>query len=147
MLVKYYFLFSCVALAACNGSNVNEKIQKASEKAGEAVSEVAKGVSKGVKSSYGVRITRADTAALKTIDIGKVLLKSAEGGTDNLLSVYIIFKKDFVRKVMLKAYDNKGLEMGRSSQLLKGKKDEARFIDFVFDKRTNIDNDSKITIE
>lgn len=135
-----------LALAACNGDNVNEKIKTASEKAGQAVSEVAKGVSKGVKSSYGVTITKTDSNALKSIDIGKIILKSKDG-TDNMLSIYFIFNKDFSRKLLIKAYDNKGLEMGRSSQLVKGKKEEARFIDFIFDKRTNIDNDSKVTIE
>ena len=147
--VIQYFLpcsFFYLALIACNGSNVNEKIQKVSEKAGQAVSEVAKGVSKGVKSSYGVHIDKTDSNALKAIDLGKVILKSKDG-TDNMLSIYFIFKKDFSRRLTLKAYDNKGLEMGRSAQLVKGKKDEARFIDFIFDKRTNIDNDNKITIE
>ncbi len=147
LVSKYFFLFSSIAFAACNGgTTVNEKIQKASEKAGQAVSEVAKGVSKGVKSSYGIQITKTDSNALKSIDIGKIILKSKDG-TDNMLSIYFIFKKDFSRKLMIKAYDNKGLEMGRSSQLVKGKKDEARYIDFIFDKRTNIDNDNKITIE
>ncbi|MEO5682413.1 MAG: hypothetical protein ABIQ88_07205 [Chitinophagaceae bacterium] len=146
MTVKYLALYSCFALVACNGSNVNEKIQHASEKAGQAVSEVAKGVSKGVKSSYEINITKTDSNALKAVDIGKIILKSKDG-TDNMLSIYFIFNKDFSRKILLKAYDNKGLEMGRSSQLVKGKKEEARFIDFIFDKRTNIDNDSKITIE
>lgn len=141
-----FLLFSCILFASCNGDNVNEKIQKVSVKAGQAVSEVAKGVSKGVKSSYGVTITKKDSNALKTIDIGKVILKSKDG-TDNMLSIYFIFNKDFSRKLLIKAYDNKGLEMGRSGLLVKGKKDEARFIDFIFDKRTNIDNDSKITIE
>ena len=144
--LKCVLLLFSVAFAACNGDNVNEKIQKVSVKAGQAVSEVAKGVSKGVKSSYGVTITKKDSNALKTIDIGKVILKSKDG-TDNLLSIYFIFNKDFSRKLLIKAYDNKGLEMGRSGQPVKGKKDEARFIDFIFDKRTNIDNDSKITIE
>jgi hypothetical protein len=143
---SYLLLFLCYGVMACNSSNVNDKIHNASEKAGKAVSEVAKGVSEGVKSSFGVTITRVDTNSLKTIDIGKVILKSKDG-KDNMLSVYIIFKKDFSRRLMIKAYDNKGLEMGRIAQLVTGKKEEARFVDFVFDKRTNIDNNNKVTIE
>ncbi len=146
MNVKFFLPYICVLLAACNGANVNEKIQNASEKAGQAVSEMAKGVSKGVKSSFEIHISKTDSNSLKAIDFGKIELKSKDG-TDNMLSIYFIFKKDFSRKLLIKVYDNKGLEMGRSSQVVKGKKDEAGFIDFIFDKRTNIDNDSKITIE
>jgi len=146
MNIKYFLPYSCLVLVACGGADVNEKIQKASEKAGQAVSEVAKGVSKGVKSSFEIHISKIDSTALKAIDFGKIDLKSKDG-TDNMLSIYLIFKQDFSRRLLIKVYDNKGLEMGRSSQLVKGKKDEAGFIDFIFDKRTNIDNDSKITIE
>ena len=139
-------LLSCILLLACNNSNVNDKIHNAGEKAGKAVSEIAKGVSQGVSSSFEVHITKADSVSLKNIELGKISLKSKEG-TDNMLSIYFIYKKDFARKLSIKVFDSKGLEMGRSSQLVKGKKDEAGFIDFIFDKRTNIDSDSKIIME
>jgi hypothetical protein len=64
-----------------------------------------------------------------------------------MLSVCFIFKKDFSRRLMIKVFDSKGPETGRSSQLVKGKKDEAVYIDFIFEKRTNIYSDSKMTIE
>jgi hypothetical protein len=144
--IPYLLLLVFLGITACNSSNVNDKIHNASEKAGKAVSEIAKGVSQGVSSSFEVHITKLDSNALRNIELGKITLKSREG-TDNMLSIYFIFKKDVARKLVIKVYDSKGLEMGRSSQLVKGKKDEAGFIDFIFDKRTNIDSDSKITIE
>ena len=116
VMKQLYFLMGLWLLTACNGPNINDKINHAGQKAGEAVSEIAKGVSKGVKQSFGVEITKADSNALKAIEIGKIILKDKDG-TDNMLSVYIIFKKDFARKIMLRALDNKGLEMGRVSQL------------------------------
>jgi hypothetical protein len=146
MKVRYLLLFGCFALAACNGGTVSNKIQHASEKAGKAVGDIAKGVSKGVETSFEIHIVKADSVALNGFDLGKISLKSKDG-TDNVLTIYFIFKKDFSRKLMIKVFDNKDLEMGRSSQLVKGKKDEAGFIDFIFDKRTNIDSDSKIIME
>jgi hypothetical protein len=144
--IKYVALLSCISLLACNGGNVNDKIHNAGEKAGKAVSEIAKGVSQGVSSSFEVHVEKADSVSLKNIELGKISLKSKDG-TDNMLSIYFIFKKDFARRLMIKVFDGKGLEMGRSSQLVKGKKNDAGFIDFIFDKRTNIDSDSKIIIE
>jgi hypothetical protein len=146
MKINILFLCLYIALMGCNGNGVNGKLHHASEKAGEAVSEIAKGVSQGVEKSFEIQIEKADSNALRGIELGKIELKSKEG-TDNMLSVYFVFKKDFSKKIMIRVYDSKGLEMGRCSQLVKGKKDEAGFTDFIFDKRTNIDRDSKIVME
>lgn len=146
MKLQHLPVYVCFILCACNGTGMNDKINHAGQKAGEAVSEMAKGVSQGVKKSFGIQITRADSSTADAIDLGKIILKSKDG-TDNMLSVYIIFKKDFNRKILLRVLDSKGLEMGRCSQLVKGRKDEAGYVDFIFDKRTDIDNDSKIIME
>jgi hypothetical protein len=37
--------------------------------------------------------------------------------------------------------------MGRNVQKVNGKINEAKFIDFIFDKQTNIDTDSKLIME
>jgi len=49
--------------------------------------------------------------------------------------------------LVAKVFDRKGLEMGRARQKVTAVKGDAKFIEFHFDKRTNIDVDSKITIE
>jgi hypothetical protein len=45
------------------------------------------------------------------------------------------------------AFDNKGLEIGRSSIEITAQKDLAGYFDFHFDARTNIDSDGKIVME
>jgi hypothetical protein len=67
-------------------------------------------------------------------------------GTDNRLSMYLIATKAIDQPISVKVYDPKGLEMGRSRSAVKMAAGEARFVDFVFDKRTNIDNDSRVQL-
>jgi hypothetical protein len=47
----------------------------------------------------------------------------------------------------LKVIDENGNEYGRTTLLVKGKKGEARYIDFIFDIRTNIETNSIFRLE
>jgi hypothetical protein len=51
------------------------------------------------------------------------------------------------RNVTMKVLDAEGLELGRTKVLVKGEPGDAKFVDFVFDTRTNIDRDNKIVME
>ncbi len=42
---------------------------------------------------------------------------------------------------------NKGLEYGRTNQFITAKAGEAKYVDFIFDKRTNIDGKGTISFE
>jgi len=68
-------------------------------------------------------------------------------GNDNKISIYFIFEEDFKGTVTVKAFDKQMQEVGRVKQELSGKKDDAGYVDFVFDERTNIDPKYTITIE
>jgi len=68
-------------------------------------------------------------------------------GNDNKISIYFIFEEDFTGIITVKAFDKQMQEVGRVKQELSGKKDDAGYIDFVFDERTNIDPKYTITIE
>lgn len=143
---KMYFLLtiSICSLFACSG--VTEKIGEGSEKAGRAVGEIARGVSSGVDQAFEIQ-PETDTAfRSKGLSLGKVQLGSEGEGTDNRLSIYLIAAKTIDLQVSAKVYDPKGLEMGRSRSAVKMAAGEARFVDFVFDKRTNIDNDSRVQL-
>jgi hypothetical protein len=59
----------------------------------------------------------------------------------------LIFSKKFRGKILAKAYDNQGLEMGRSTIKIDAQDGDAGFYDFHFDKRTNIDRDGRIVLE
>ncbi len=61
--------------------------------------------------------------------------------------MYLIFDNNFNKKVTLKVFDEDGQEYGRITQLINGEKNEAKYVDFVFDKRTNIDGKGKVSFE
>lgn len=128
-------LFSCDRL-----SNTTEKI-------GETAGGMVKGIETGVKKARAINLNYTESLTGKGISNGKVTLKNDREGTDNLLSVYLIFSKKFKGKIIAKVYDNQGLEMGRSSIKVEVQDGDAGFYDFHFDKRTNIDRDGRIVLE
>jgi hypothetical protein len=136
-----------IILTACSTSTRDKTLSKGGEVVGRTVGKFAQGVSGGVEQAFNVNIELSDQLKQKGVKLGKVILSNDTLGTDNMLSVYIIFDKDFKEPITLKAFDNRGLEMGRSKQEIIATKDDARFYDFKFDKRTNIDTDSKIVME
>ena len=124
-----------------------DRLSNSTEKIGETAGDMVKGIETGVKKARAINITYTESLANKGITNGKVSLKNDKEGTDNLLSIYLIFSKRFKGKVSAKAYDNQGLEMGRSSVKVDTQAGDAGFYDFHFDKRTNIDRDGKIVLE
>ena len=54
---------------------------------------------------------------------------------------------DFKQNVSVKVFDQNGQEYGRVSLLVEAKKGEAKYFDFIFDQRTNIESKSKFVIE
>lgn len=124
-----------------------DRLSNSTEKIGETAGDMVKGIETGVKKARAINITYRESLSIKGITNGKVSLKNDKDGTDNLLSIYLIFSKRFKGKVSAKAYDNQGLEMGRSSVKIDVQDGDAGFYDFHFDKRTNIDRDGKIVLE
>ena len=74
------------------------------------------------------------------------MIIGTDSTTDNILSAYLIFQKDFNEGLMVRVINKEGEEYGRIVQEVTGKKDEAKYVDFVFDKRTNIDSKGKLLI-
>lgn len=89
----------------------------------------------------------SDALKSKGIETGKILVSSSDSATDNVLTIYIIIENDFSKMVVAKVYDEQGLEYGRAKQLIEGKKGDAKYFDFLFDKRTNIDSKGSIHFE
>lgn len=125
-------LWLLLPLAACS-------IEKTGEKTGEVVGEFIKGASSGVQNSFKVEVEVDSALQKKGLALGKIIIANDTLGVDNLVSVYCIFNNDFSDTLMLKAYDNQNLETGRSRLVVQARKDDARFYDFVFDRRTNLD--------
>lgn len=110
-------------------------------------SEFVDGVSKGVEKSFQNEVIFSDELEKEGLAPGKISISSADSATDNILTAYLVFGNNIDRKVTVKVFNGEGQEYGRVSQIIKGQKDEAKYIDFVFDKRTNIDGKGKITFE
>lgn len=132
---------------ACSGPEAKEKINRVGDVAGETVGEFVSGVSSGVSKAFDVKVTLPSGLADQGLKFGKVTVSSDTVGTDNLLTLYVIFEKNFKGTLTAKVFDDKQLEMGRARVGLRGKAGEARFVEFHFDRRTNIDTNSKIVVE
>jgi hypothetical protein len=147
--MKYQIFIALLAascLFSCSSNAVKEKINTAGDLAGQTVGEFSKGLGNGVTKAFDVNITLPPPLLARGLKMGKNTVNS-ETGTDNVLNAYFIFDKDYSGTLVSKVFDAKGQEMGRTTALVEGKAGEARFVDFVFDQHTNIDSDSKITIE
>jgi hypothetical protein len=143
----YPLLAINLLLFACTSPETKNNINKVGDAAGQAVGEFVEGVTHGVEKAFDVKVDVPQNLAGKGIHFGKTYVTNANDGTDNLLLIYMIFDNDFSGDLTAKAFDNKGLEMGRVTVKVTGNKNEARFIEFHFDKHTNIDSDCRLTIE
>jgi hypothetical protein len=137
-----FFLFSCNSFKEKSKDTIN----KAGEVVGKAGSEFADGMRKGVEKTFSnpVELSAALKAKLQT---GKVLIAGTDSTTDNIVSAYLIFNEATDQPVTMKLFSDAGQEFGRATVAVKGAKGEAKYQDFVFDKRTNIDGKGKITME
>ena len=148
-LFSLLIIITAITTSSCNWTK--DKAKGAANKTGEAVakagSEFADGVSKGIEKSFSNDIVIADNLKSNGLKTGKVVIRSTDSTTDNILSAYLIFEKDIDQKIMVKVFDEKGLEYGRTTQSVAAKANEAKYFDFVFDKRTNINGKGKISFE
>jgi hypothetical protein len=147
--MKCLFVIIAVALASCNSFKEKSKntINKAGEVVGKAGSEFADGMKKGVEKTFANPIELAADLKAKGLQTGKIIITSTDSTTDNIVSAYLIFNGDMNQSLTMKLFTDAGQEFGRVSQPIKAAKGEARYVDFVFDKRTNIDGKGKITLE
>jgi len=145
--VLLYSLLCFILVSSCSSDGTKKNISKAGDVAGQAVGEFVSGVSSGVQKVFDMTIQMPRDLENKGVKFGKISVKNGSEGVDNLLVVYFIFDKDFNENLTVKVFDRKGMEMGRSKQKVEGVKGDAKFVEFQFDKHTNIDLDSKLTIE
>ena len=143
----FYLVLACVIISCGDaGEKAKDAIKDGGEIVGKTVGEFGKGVSEGLEETFQINISLSEELVDQGVELGKINVENS-GGTDNLLVVYMMFEEDFSAEVLTHVFDTEGLEMGRSSQEIEGKAGEARFFEFNFDKRTNIDSDSKITMK
>jgi hypothetical protein len=139
-------LFAQTALLSCQTDEGNEKLAEAGETVGKSAATIAKSVKSGIEKATKINIDISENLKTRGLSTGKVTLGS-KGGRHNVLNVYMIFEKRINRNLTMKVLDADGLELGRTKILVKGEAGDAKFVDFVFDTRTNIDRDNKIVME
>lgn len=144
-ILGFFKVLVLFALASCN--NAHEKINDVGERVGEATGEMVQKVTTGVENALELKVEFSDLLKQSKISTGKIILADSEGGTDNLVSIYLVHPSAFKGTLTLKAFDNKGLELGRASASVSANKNDAAYVDFLFDKRTNIDFNSKLILD
>ncbi len=144
-----FFLLLLITLNSCNWftQKGKETINKSGEIVSKSGSEFIDGVSKGIEKSFENEVILSEDLKKLGLQTGKISITSSEGNSDDILTTYLIFENDFNKKVEIRIFDDKNQEYGRISQDIKGKKGEAKYFDFQFDKRTNIAGKGKITFE
>ncbi len=138
-----------LVMASCHRvkDGAKEVIVKTGETVGKAGTELSNSIGEGVKKALECEVVLSDELQKKGLHTGKLDFTSQKEATDNGLMLYMIFDNDFNGTVKVKVFDEKGLEYGRTSAAVKGKKGEAGYIDFIFDKRVNLEGKSKFVME
>jgi len=147
--MQYRFLIFSFLFLSCNWGK--QKAKEAVNKTGEIVaktgSEFADGVSKGIEKTFQNQVVLSDALKSKGLRTGRILIAGSDSARDNIISAYLIFDQDFDQKITIKVFSPEEQEYGRVSEIIKGQKGEARYVDFTFDKRTNIDGKGKLSFE
>ncbi len=147
---KNLILLGFIVFFSCNkvSDKAHETINKSGELVGKTATEFVEGVSEGMDRSLECKISLSEALMKSGLKTGKFYVENDDkSNKDNKLVVYFIFDKDVNQKITAKIFDKKNLEMGRCNLILKGKKNEAKFFDFVFDSRSKIEVKSNIIIE
>ena len=148
--MKYFIvLYSFLILCSCNWAKQKTKdtINKTGEVVAKTGSEFADGVKKGVEKTFENEVSISETLKKEGFETGKIIINGTDSTTDNVLTAYIIFNENINKSISAKVLDNNGKEYGRASYKLIGNKNESKYIDIVFDKRTNIDGKGKVVFE
>ncbi len=145
--MKEIIIVLCViGILSCREKG-QERVADAGKVVGETAGNAVKSIKAGIEKVSKINIETSEILKAKGISTGKTTLGSEGGGRHNKLSVYMIFDKAVIKNVIMKVYDSQNEEIGRTKLLIKGQAGDAKYIDFIFDKHTNIDRDNKIILD
>lgn len=144
LLVSLFTISSCGKMK----EKTKETINKGGEAVGKGGTEFISGVIDGVNKSLEVELVLSDSLKKSGLEISKYLVEDdSDGGKDNMLVIYFIFNEKYNGILTAKAFDKNGHEYGRCSTDVNVNKNEAKFIEFRFEKRSQIESKSKVIIE
>jgi hypothetical protein len=149
-----YFTFLVAITTIATVSSCNRAKEKAKETAnyagtviGRGSSEFVEGVAEGVSHSFECSLELSKMLQSKGLKAGKFKITTDSSGQENVVSVYLIFDKDYKGQVSAKIFDSKRQEYGRTTATIAGVSGKAGYVDFVFDQRTDIERKSRILLE
>jgi hypothetical protein len=139
-----FILTLIILYTSCN--KVKDKTKHVINKSGEAVGSTAteffEGVGSGIEGTLAIKVELSDNLKEKGVQTGKCYTTDKR----NVLTVYLIFERDFKDTLWVKAFDKEGLEIGRKDTLVSGKAGKAYYVDLQFDNRTRLESKSKALI-
>lgn len=121
------------------GDALQNEGKKAAKSATKGVGEIIKGMNTGITESLNIVEVKSDpsfNANFEECKAEKIYGEDSE--KTKKVTIYLIAKKDFSGKLILKAFDDNKKEIGRSSLDVVIKKDDAKYVDFAFDARTHL---------
>jgi hypothetical protein len=125
---------SLVVVAGC-GKHDESAAKRAGNAVGETVTDFASGIGKGVdkKMTVNVELSKplSDRGLSKTV--AKLAETEKHAHVSKGVSVYLIASKPFKSKLVAKALDGDGLEIGRSTVDVDFAADDAKYVNFTFD--------------
>jgi hypothetical protein len=140
------------ATAGCDRCThaVKQGINKTGQVVGSTAAEAGKGIYEGAAKEFECTVDVSDNLKKQGLSIGK-FEKTADSayksGNYNVLHVYIITDKDIDAILMARVLDHNHKEYGRTRIHLTGKAGNALWVDFIFDRRTDFENNSVFVIE
>jgi len=146
-LLLFFLLFFA---AACHSvaDKTKSVINKAGQAVGEGSTQFVKGISSGIETTLNSQLILSDGLQQQGVIFTRFGVGNDSSSTSkNKLTVYMIFTKKFNGKMSAKVLDRDGREYGRTSKTVTMQADDAGYIDFVFDIRTDVESNSKFVIE
>ncbi len=149
MRITIIVLGLLTAFAACDRvkQTARETINKTGETVGRTTTEFADGVSEGIDKTFQSELAISQALRQEGLRAGRFSIDGTDTTKNNVLTVYLIFDQHFDKDLVVKVVDRKGVEYGRVRQNIAGAPGEAKYVDFVFNKRTRIESKSKLMIE
>ena len=113
-----------------------EKTESAGKAAGEHASAFVKGVAQGVEQTgLSAEVRLSDDLKAKGVEVTTCQCEPAIGDTSShKVSLYLINKGPVKGKLMLKALNAEGKEIGRTTAEIDRAKDEAKYVAFELEK-------------
>lgn len=145
--MRYLYLLILLTILSCNKikEKSRETINKSGEIIGESSSEFIDGVSNGIEKKF--HCTFKFDSSFNQLSTGKYNLAKSGTSNNNILILYIIFNNDLQKEVKVRAIDQEGLEYGRTKILFSGKKGEAKYYDIEFDKRVDLESQTRFIFQ